>query len=96
MEWVLRLPEERGGGAGQASHRYPGDCPHHLGNELVVLSPVPRVWHCCPGTDPALVLPCLLLLLSQRGLQQDLPSPHEESLKATKRKTVSMQALPVA
>lgn len=36
----------------QVSHRRPGGCPHHLGNELVILSPVPSVWHYCPMPQP--------------------------------------------
>lgn len=98
-------PGGRGGGARLASHTCPNDCPHHLGSEC----PVPSVWHYCPALQPwqarGQILPACsttsgpavcCLLLSQRGLQRDLPSPHDESLKATERKTVSVQTSPAA
>lgn len=45
-------PRGRGGRTGLVSHGHPSDCLHHLGNELVVLSPVPSVWHYCPVLQP--------------------------------------------
>lgn len=45
-------PGGGGGGAGLASHGRPSHCLHHLGNELVVLSPVPSVWHSCLVLQP--------------------------------------------
>lgn len=59
-------PEGRGGRIRLASHGYPSDCLCSLGNDSVILRPVPSAWHYCItallpwaaasaglGTDPA-------------------------------------------
>lgn len=81
----------RGGGVGLASHRHPSDCLHHLGNKLVILSPVPSVWHCCSLGSPGdrsyqlaaqpQVLPCLLPAPKPKRCAMGLTQPCNESLK---------------
>lgn len=64
-------PGGRGGRVRLASRGHPSDCLCCLGNDSVILSPVPSAWHYCPRLQPQqawgqiLPLAAQPLLLSQ-------------------------------